>query len=237
MKILKKKPIYYNKKCPRCHAEPVTLFRLEDKFDDSKIKFVCHDCVKALDYYVRTCGGDLDNIIKQWRGGSTINCKQSTKNIRLSRRFEKSGANDINGKLHCASGSTWSQKADFSNDFFLVEDKFTHKEYYSISLSVLTKVEKQAKKLGKIPIMRFVFNSDGSAYSVLRKQDCLHLINNKESAIIITNNKSKKITKKELQDNYNKNEHVFLIELHLMEAHYIITRWDDFIFFRSKICE
>jgi hypothetical protein len=98
-----------------------------------------------------------------------MNRKQINKE---SKKREQAVAKEIGGKRHAGSGSVWWQKGDASNQDFLFEDKFKLGFSYALSIGVLSKLEKQARNINKIPVLRFGFHNE-KAYAVLRAQDCM----------------------------------------------------------------
>lgn len=88
-------------------------------------------------------------------------------NKRRSRKRELQAAKDIGGYATIASGGLWFDKGDIKNDKFLIEDKFTDADKYSIKLSILNKIEKEADKAQKIPIFRFGFENRKEDYVVV----------------------------------------------------------------------
>lgn len=148
---------------------------------------------------------------------------------RKSKKLEESGAKDIGGKTHAGSGNTWSKKSDFSNESYLVEDKYTEKDFFSITLSVLTKLESQAKKIGKIPVLRFVFEPDSYKYAVLRECDCTHMLDaqiyDKE-----TFRKSIRLKKEYLRQKFAETlSRIFLMSITVSDKKYYVLRWEEFL--------
>lgn len=76
-----------------------------------------------------------------------------------SQKREESLSKDIKGTRHVASGAFWFKRGDFSSEFFLGEDKFTTKDSYTLSLDVLHKLKKQARKVDKIPLFTLGFKT------------------------------------------------------------------------------
>lgn len=94
-------------------------------------------------------------------------------NKQKSKKREISIAKDIGGREHLMSGAAWFKKGDASNEYFLVEDKFTDKEKYSIKYNELVKVQKEALEVSKIPIFRFGFTINKKDYVVLNTKHTL----------------------------------------------------------------
>lgn len=148
---------------------------------------------------------------------------------RKSKKLEESGARDIGGRTHPGSGNTWSKKSDFSNENYLVEDKFTEKDFFSITLSVLTKLESQAKRIGKVPVLRFVFEPDSHKYAVLRECDCIHMLD-AEIEDEETFRKSIRLKKEFLRKKFTETlSRIFLMSITISESKYYVLRWDEFL--------
>lgn len=73
----------------------------------------------------------------------------------LSKKHEKFVAEKLDGKLQMASGAIWFAKADVYTDKFLIECKATEKDYYILKRAILDKIESEALKVGKIPLLCF----------------------------------------------------------------------------------
>jgi len=148
---------------------------------------------------------------------------------RISKKLEKAGAKDISGKTHVGSGNTWSKKSDFSNENYLVEDKFTEKKYFSVSLSTLTILESQAKRIGKTPVLRFVFEPEGFKYAVLRECDCIHMLDS-DIEILETCRKSIRLTKEYLRHKFTDTfSRIFIVSLLISKNKYYVLRWEEFL--------
>jgi len=159
-------------------------------------------------------------------------------NKKISQKREKKAAENIKGRAHVASGALWNKKSDLSNDTFLVEDKFTHKDNYSIKLGVLLKVEKESKQVNKIPILRFGFESRGKNFALVRKQDFTMEIN----PPFHFNSKGKSIlfTYEELLNIYIRSKKVEMALIKFTESgkEYVLMRWEDFVdCMKNYLCE
>ena len=73
----------------------------------------------------------------------------------LSKKHEKFVAEKLDGKLQMASGAIWFAKADVYTDKYLIECKATEKDYYTLKTAILDKIESEALKVGKIPLLCF----------------------------------------------------------------------------------
>lgn len=88
---------------------------------------------------------------------------------------EKSVAKDLEARTVVASGALWSAKADVRSDEFLVECKTTSKPYYSLTMTVWEKIEKEAVKDGlRIPLMCVDVNDGKDRYAVFLEKHFKH---------------------------------------------------------------
>ena len=89
---------------------------------------------------------------------------------------EKRVAKDLHAKTVVASGAIWSAKADVRNDLFLCECKTTDKPFYSLTMQVWDKVEKEAVKDGlRVPLMCIELNGGKDKFAVFKEKDFMHL--------------------------------------------------------------
>src|SRR5271157_3475720 len=96
----------------------------------------------------------------------------------------------MGGVAHAGSGNRWNKKSDASTPFFQMEEKITKRDVYTLKLGELRKIEKEAKQVNKIPLLRFGFVGDREYnYIVSRSQDCKLAKTNTEPLCIITSNK------------------------------------------------
>lgn len=88
---------------------------------------------------------------------------------------EKSVAKDLNAKTVVASGALWGSKGDVRHDEFLVECKTTEKSYYSLTMTVWEKIEKEATKDGlRIPLMCVDINNGEDRFAVFLEKHFKH---------------------------------------------------------------
>lgn len=88
---------------------------------------------------------------------------------------EKSVAKDLNAKTVVASGALWGSKGDVRHDEFLVECKTTEKPYYSLTMKVWEKIEKEAVRDGlRIPLMCVDINNGKDRYAVFLEKHFRH---------------------------------------------------------------
>lgn len=148
-------------------------------------------------------------------------------NKKISKQREKKAGKDIGGREHIASGSLWFRKGDASNEDFLIEDKFTSKNYYSVSFKVLYKLESQSLKVRKVPILRFGFFPDEKNYAVVHTKYCNAPEENLELCI---GTLSFKFDKQWLEKMFVKSKSkIFICDLVLQQEKYIVMRWEEFV--------
>lgn len=88
---------------------------------------------------------------------------------------EKSVAKDLNAKTVVASGALWGSKGDVRHDEFLVECKTTEKPFYSLTMKVWEKIEKEAVRDGlRIPLMCVDINNGEDRYAVFLEKHFRH---------------------------------------------------------------
>ena len=88
---------------------------------------------------------------------------------------EKSVAKDLNAKTIIASGALWGSKGDVRHDEFLVECKTTEKSFYSLTMKVWDKIDKEAIKDGlRTPLMCVDINDGKDRFAVFREKDFKH---------------------------------------------------------------
>ena len=88
---------------------------------------------------------------------------------------EKSVAKDLEAKTVIASGALWGSKGDVRHDEFLVECKTTEKPFYSLTMKVWEKIEKEAVKDGlRIPLMCVDVNDGKDRYAVFLEKHFKH---------------------------------------------------------------
>jgi hypothetical protein len=152
----------------------------------------------------------------------------------ISKKREKKLAKDVNGKAHARSGGFWFKKSDASDIYYQYEDKFTHNLYYSINIDILNKIEKEAKQVNKIPVLRFGFIKTQRDYVVMRIQDVFPLLpqdyfKNSPSFVNITG-KSKRFDDESLYALYGSNVRMFItLNYEHFDKTYILMYYKDFL--------
>ena len=88
---------------------------------------------------------------------------------------EKSVAKDLDAKTVVASGALWGSKGDVRHDEFLVECKTTEKPFYSLTMKVWEKIEKEAVRDGlRTPLMCVDINDGKDRYAVFLEKHFKH---------------------------------------------------------------
>ena len=88
---------------------------------------------------------------------------------------EKSVAKDLDARTVVASGALWGSKGDVRHNDFLVECKTTEKPYYSLTMKVWEKIEKEAVRDGlRIPLMCVDINNGEDRYAVFLEKHFRH---------------------------------------------------------------
>ena len=78
---------------------------------------------------------------------------------RLARRGEERTAQKLGGRRQPASGSKPWAKADIKSEHVLVEEKLTTLKSYSLRLSDLDTLRRQAALEDRVPVFKIVFDS------------------------------------------------------------------------------
>lgn len=71
----------------------------------------------------------------------------------LSKEHENFIAETLNGKVVIASGALYFAKGDVITPDFLIECKATQKTYYTLKRTIIEKIEKEALKCGRLPLL------------------------------------------------------------------------------------
>lgn len=82
-----------------------------------------------------------------------------------SRKSEQDAAAEIGGRVQPASGALPGMKGDVQSRDFLLEDKFTDAASYSLSRTVLDKIEHEAFRAMRKPLLRVTIK--GKTYYVM----------------------------------------------------------------------
>lgn len=141
---------------------------------------------------------------------------------------EKSVAKDLDARTVVASGALWGSKGDVRHDDFLVECKTTEKPYYSLTMKVWEKIEKEATRDGlRVPLMCVDVNGGKDRYAVFLEKHFRHY---KTYYDLETGNSSY---------THNNSFRVHYPERILMLSHenkngevpvFVVAPWDDFLY-------
>lgn len=84
---------------------------------------------------------------------------------KLSNKHETFIAESLGGKTVIASGALYFAKGDVVTDDYLIECKATEKDYYILKGKILSKIENEALKCNRIPLLAIrVKDKDYIAY-------------------------------------------------------------------------
>jgi hypothetical protein len=95
------------------------------------------------------------------------------------RKKQIKDAKDFNGKETPRSGGIWSFAGDVKTSQFLIESKTTDKKSYSLKESTWKKIEHEALKSSRIPMMSISLTDYGIDVVILDKNDFIELLKNK----------------------------------------------------------
>lgn len=88
---------------------------------------------------------------------------------------EKSVAKDLDARTVVASGALWGSKGDVRHDNLLVECKTTDKSFYSLTIKVWEKIEKEAVRDGlRLPVMCIDIKGGKERYAVFLEKHFIH---------------------------------------------------------------
>lgn len=76
---------------------------------------------------------------------------------RTVKKQERRVAEDVGGRRQVGSGNQWHAKGDVSSRRFLIETKQTGSKSYGLTLQVLDKINLEAAKAGKEPVLQVDF--------------------------------------------------------------------------------
>jgi len=156
-------------------------------------------------------------------------------NKQKSKKREQKIAKDIGGRNHLMSGAAWFKKGDASNEYFLVEDKFTDKSKYSIKYSELIKINKEALQINKIPIFRFGFTVNKKDYVIINVK---HTLLEATKDVTRIDKKQLTVTPDEL---YKKDIYLSLGDFIIMTLNFFdkdiffVVNWENFLYYNTII--
>ena len=99
---------------------------------------------------------------------------------RQSQRQEKRIAQVTGGRTVGGSGNSWSHKGDVVGDDMLVEAKWTGKNSFSVTAAVWRKIETEAVRSGKIPVLAVRIEPSDLDLVVLSEDDFMALYEERE---------------------------------------------------------
>jgi hypothetical protein len=86
---------------------------------------------------------------------------------------EQKDANSFRGRRTPRSGGLWFAKADVKSDTYLIENKTSAKESFSITSKLWEKINREALINSKIPLMSLEFGKKKIELIVMSKDDFL----------------------------------------------------------------
>lgn len=140
---------------------------------------------------------------------------------------EKSVAKDLNAKTVVASGALWGSKGDVRHDEFLVECKTTEKPFYSLTMKVWEKIEKEAVRDGlRTPLMCVDINNGEDRYAVFLEKHFRHYKTyyDLETGDTCWNDKDS------FQVQYPKRVLMLCYEDNGETPVFVVAPWDDFLY-------
>ena len=127
---------------------------------------------------------------------------------RKSAKQEARTAKDFGGKVTPASGALDGAKGDVKTSFFLIENKYTDKDFFKLDASIWAKIFREATKDGlRVPLMQIDIQDIQLVLG--DKYDILDNITNMDmnSFTIASKNKSIRIT----SDWFNSHDLVYIL--------------------------
>jgi len=152
-------------------------------------------------------------------------------NKKISRKREQALAKDTGGRTTPGSGNKWFEKSDAYNSIIRFEDKFTKKDKYSIHLSELKKIEKEALLTNKIPVLRFGFHNLNQNYVIINTDHFFDTGIEKGIKGVDISRKSFTVDSKELNNLYLNSKCIILLVLNFITENriYFILRYETFL--------
>lgn len=93
---------------------------------------------------------------------------------------ESKDADIFNGRRTPKSGGFWFFPGDVKSDDFLIDSKTTDKKSFSITANMWEKIEGEALKSRRIPILSILLTNEGTELVCLDKNDFIELIKKKD---------------------------------------------------------
>ena len=162
-----------------------------------------------------------------------------------SQKQEQKTAKDLNGRPTIASGALYFEKADVIAENFLVECKFTDKDYYPLKKSTFEKVQKEALKNNmRTPLMQVSLQGTDNPLAIMRFLDFRSLELDKSvydcGEVKIIDNKSFRITMEMYNSEYDiDNKMHKLTQFKFVggkkDLHLVVLRWEDLIYILNQL--
>jgi hypothetical protein len=89
---------------------------------------------------------------------------------------EEDDAESFEGRITPKSGGYWSFPGDVKTDRFLIDSKTTNKKSYSIKSTTWKKIEHEALKSRKIPLISILLINEGIELIAIDKNDFIELL-------------------------------------------------------------
>lgn len=89
---------------------------------------------------------------------------------------ENKDADIFEGKRTPRSGGFWAFPGDVKSDQFLIDSKATDKKSYSVNRKNWKKIEHEALKSGRIPILSISITNEGLDLVILDRNDFVELL-------------------------------------------------------------
>lgn len=93
--------------------------------------------------------------------------------VRASVRQERRVAKQVGGRVQPGSGNQWSAKGDVKTAEHLIECKTTDGKGYRLTVEVLRKIETEAAKAGRRPVLQVEFRLERRRYAVIPWEEFL----------------------------------------------------------------
>lgn len=98
-------------------------------------------------------------------------------NKQLSAKSEKAAAAKFGGHRQIASGALHFAKGDIKTERYLIEDKITRGDSFTLTSALWDKIRKEALHARKRPLFRITLGN-GKTVVVAQEDDFLELLNN-----------------------------------------------------------
>ena len=151
---------------------------------------------------------------------------------KVATKRERALSKDVGGRRHTGSGSLWYKKSDASDGDFQYEDKFTEKDYYTVTITSLNKIEREARTVNKIPVFKFGLLNKHD-YVVLRDKDCIYDIKTLKRSLV--GNKNMRLYFSNIHTISSISSYKIFIGLLLESKAFVLMSYKDFLDVKDKI--